>query len=129
MRHKGVNKKKLPRCLGPVSTYISNSAFRIARSVSRNATSDRSRSAKTLVGTSQINSLASSGFTDQHAPSSEPQWRATFPAVVQAATPSADLNYSRPAIAINLRPVTSRAPLQAPHKASCVFPERANKSA
>jgi hypothetical protein len=28
---------------------------------------------KTLLGTSQINSLASSGFTEQHAPSSEPQ--------------------------------------------------------
>jgi hypothetical protein len=83
----------------------------------------------TLVGTSQINSLASSGFTKQHAPSSEPQWRATFPAVFQAATPSADLNYNRPAISINRRPVTSRAPLQAPHNASCVFTERVNKSA
>jgi hypothetical protein len=39
------------------------------------------------------------------------------------------LNYSRPAIAINRRPVTSRAPLPAPHNASCVFTERANKSA
>jgi hypothetical protein len=39
------------------------------------------------------------------------------------------LNYIRQAIAINRRPVTSRAPLQAPHNASCVFTERANKSA
>jgi hypothetical protein len=81
------------------------------------------------VGSSRINSLASSGFTEPNAPSSEPQWRATLPAVFQAATPSADLNYSLPAIAINRRPVTSRALLQAPHNASCVFTERANKSA
>jgi hypothetical protein len=55
--------------------------------------------------------------------------QATLPAVFQAATPSADLSYSRPAIAINRRPVTSRATLRAPHNASCVFTERANKSA
>jgi hypothetical protein len=42
-------------------------AVRAARSVSRNVTSDRKRSAKTLVGTSQINSLSSSGFTEPHA--------------------------------------------------------------
>jgi hypothetical protein len=50
-------------------------------------------------------------------------------AVLQAATPSAKINYSRPAIAIDRRPVTSRAPLHAPHNASCVYTERANKSA
>jgi hypothetical protein len=42
------------------------------------------------VGTSQIESLASSGF----------------PTVFLAATPSADFNYSRPTIAINSWPVT-----------------------
>jgi hypothetical protein len=36
---------------------------------------------KTLVGISQILSLASSGFTEEHASSSGPQWRATLPAV------------------------------------------------
>jgi hypothetical protein len=81
------------------------------------------------VGTSQINSLASSDFTEQHTPSSEPQWRTTFPAVFQAATPSADFNYSRPAIAINSRPVTSRAPPLALRNASYVFTEHVNKSA
>jgi hypothetical protein len=95
----------------------------------KSVTSDRNRSAKTLVGTSQINSLASSDFTEPHAPSSKPQWRAILSAVFQAATPSANLNYSRPVIAINRRPVTSRAPLQVLHNASCVFTERANKSA
>jgi hypothetical protein len=43
------------RCLGPVSTYITSSAVRVARSVSCNITTNRSRSPKTLVGTSQIN--------------------------------------------------------------------------
>jgi hypothetical protein len=71
------------------------------------------------VGTSQINFLASSSFTEQHAPSSEPQWSAsTVPAVFLVATPSADFSYSRPAIAINSRPVTSRAPPQASHYAN-----------
>jgi hypothetical protein len=102
------------------------SRVRVARSVNRNVTSGRSRSAKTLVGPAGLtHSLASSGLTEQHAPSSEPQGGATLPAVFQAATPSADFSYSRPAIAINRRPVTSRAP----HNASCVFTERANKSA
>jgi hypothetical protein len=36
---------------------------------------------KTLVGISQILSLASSSFTEEHASSSGPQWRATLPAV------------------------------------------------
>jgi hypothetical protein len=54
----------------------------------------------------------------------EPQWKATLPAVFQAATPSADFNYSRPAIAINRRPVTSRDPSQVLHNESCVFTER-----
>jgi hypothetical protein len=51
----------------------------VARSVSRNVTSDRSRSAKTLVGTSQINSLASSGFTEQHAPSMKSNTPSSLP--------------------------------------------------
>jgi hypothetical protein len=72
---------------------------------------------------------ASSGFTEQHAPSSELQWITTLPAVFQAATPSADFNYCCPAIATNRRPVTSSPPLQAPHNASCVFTGRGNKSA
>jgi hypothetical protein len=59
-----------------------SSSVCVARSVSRIVTTDRSRSAKTLVGTSQINSLASSGFTEQHTSPSEPQWIAsTLPAV------------------------------------------------
>jgi hypothetical protein len=64
--------------------------------------------AKTLVGISQINSLASSGFTEQHVPSSEPQWKATFPAVSkqQHCQPTSITN--RPAIATDHRPVTSR---------------------
>jgi hypothetical protein len=45
------------------------------------------------------------------------------------ATPSADFDYSRPAIAINSRPITSRAPPQASHNASGVFTVRVNKSA
>jgi hypothetical protein len=49
------------------------------------------------VGTSRItHSLASLGFTEQHFPSSELQWRATLPAVFQAATPSANFNYKSP---------------------------------
>jgi hypothetical protein len=60
-------------------------------------TSNRSRSAKTLVRTSQINYFASSGFTEQHALLSEPQWRgSTLPAVFQAATPSANFNCKSP---------------------------------
>jgi hypothetical protein len=119
----------MPRTSQHVEFQQCSSRVRVERSESRNVTSDKSRSAKTLVGTRQINSLASSDFTEQHAPSSEPQWRATFPAVFLAATPSADFNYSCPAIAINRRPVTLRAPSQAPHNESCVFTERVNKSA
>jgi hypothetical protein len=100
-----------------------------SRRISLSVTSNRSRSEKALVGTSRINSLASSGFTEQHASPSEPQWRATPPAVFQAATPSAYFNYSRPVITINRQPVTSRAPPQDPHNASCVFTERVNKRA
>jgi hypothetical protein len=72
---------ELSSCLGPVSTYISSSAVRVALSVSSTVTRDRSRSAKTLEETSQINSLALSGFTEQHAPSSEPEGRTRLPAV------------------------------------------------
>jgi Tfp pilus assembly protein PilV len=51
-----------------------SSRVRAARSVSRNVISDRSKSAKTLVGPAgSTHSLASSGFTEQHAPSREPQ--------------------------------------------------------
>jgi hypothetical protein len=56
-----------------------SNAVPVVHSGSRNVTSDRSRSVKIQVGTSQINSLASSGFTEQHAPSSEPQWKASTP--------------------------------------------------
>jgi hypothetical protein len=48
------------------------------------------------MGTSQINSLASSSFTEQHAPSSELKWTATLPTVFQAETLSADFNYKSP---------------------------------
>jgi hypothetical protein len=47
------------------------------------------------VGTSQINSLALSGFTEQHAPSSVSEEQA-LPALFQAATPSADFNHKSP---------------------------------
>jgi hypothetical protein len=77
------------------------------------------------VGTSQINSLASSGFTEQHAPSSELQWRATLPAVLQAATPSADFNYKSPGHRNQPPTITSRAP----HNASCVFTKHVNETA
>jgi hypothetical protein len=127
LKKKTVTKKT--RTCWQVEFKQCSSRGRTARSVSRNVTNDRSRSAKTLVGTSQINSLASSGFTEQHSRSSEPQRKATFPAVFQAATPSVDFNYSRLAIAINSRPVTSGAPPQTLHNASGVFTERANKSA
>jgi hypothetical protein len=114
------------RWLGPVSTLSSSSAVHVTRSVSSNVNSDWSRSAKTLHGpAASTHSLASSGFTEQHASSSGLQWRATLLAVFQAATPSAEFNYSRPAIAINRRPVTSRVS----HNASCVFTERVNKIA
>jgi hypothetical protein len=69
---------------------------------------------------------ASLNSTPHRASASEEQ---ILPAVFQAATPSADFDYSRQAIAINSRPVTSRAPRQASHNASCVFTERVNKSA
>jgi hypothetical protein len=55
--------------------------------------------------------------------------KSNTPSSLRAATPSADFNYSRPDIAINRRPVTSRALPQALHNASCVFTERSNKSA
>jgi hypothetical protein len=99
------------------------------RSGSRNVTSGRSRSAKTLVGTATSTSWlhwASLNSTPHRASPSEEQ---ALPAVFQAATPSADFNYSCLAIAINRRPVISRAPPQALHNASCVFTERVNKSA
>jgi hypothetical protein len=70
------------------------------------------------VGGFQINSLASSGFTEQHAHRASSSEEQTLPAVFQAATPSADFNCSCLAIAINSRPVTARAPPQAPHCAS-----------
>jgi hypothetical protein len=52
-----------------------------------------------------------------------------LPAVFLTATPSADFDYSRSAIAINSRPVTSRDPPQAQHNASGVFTVRVNKRA
>jgi hypothetical protein len=58
---------------------------------------------------------ASLNSTRHRASPSEEQ---VLPAVFQAATPSADFYCSRPAIAINSRPVTSRAPPQASHYAS-----------
>jgi hypothetical protein len=64
------------RCLGPVSTHIPAVQFACSgiSSLSRNVTSDGSRSAKTLVGPAgSTHSLASSDFTEQHAPSSELQ--------------------------------------------------------
>jgi hypothetical protein len=88
-------RRKSARCTRPVNTYISSSAVRVARSVSRNVTTNRSRSAKTLVGTGQINPPASSGSTEQHALSSEPQCRATLP-IVSNATPSADFDHKSP---------------------------------
>jgi hypothetical protein len=66
-----------------------------ARSVSRNVTTNRRRSAKTLLGTGPINSLASSGSTEQHALSSEPQCRATL-LIVSNAAPSADFDHKSP---------------------------------
>jgi hypothetical protein len=89
-------RERCRKCHGPASTYTTSSAVRVARSVRRNVTTDRSRSTKTLVGTSQINSPASLGFTEQHASPSELHWRATLPAVFQASTPSADFNYKSP---------------------------------
>jgi hypothetical protein len=97
--------------------------------VSLNVTSNRSRSAKTQVGTSQINSLASSGFNDStphRASTSEEQ---ALPAVFPTATPSSDFNYSHPAITIISRPVTARAPPEASHNASGVFTVHVNKRA
>jgi hypothetical protein len=115
---------------GPVSTYITSSAVRVPLSVSRNVTTDRSRSAKTLVGTSQINSLASSGFTDQHASPSEPQWKASsLPAVSKQQRRQPTSTTSRQAIATDRRPVTSRSSAQAPHNGSRAFRECINKSA
>jgi hypothetical protein len=97
------------RCLRPVNTYISSSAVRVAHFVSRKVSTNRSRSAKTLVGTGQINPPAPSGSTEQHAPSSEPQFRATFPTSSPAiamptsttsrlaiAAPSADFEHKSP---------------------------------
>jgi hypothetical protein len=64
--------------------------------------------------------------TPHQASTSEEQ---ALPAVFLAATPSADFDYSCPAITINSRPVTSRAPPQASHNASGVFTARINKRA
>jgi hypothetical protein len=47
-----------------------------------------------------------------------PSEEQALPAVFQAATPSADFNYSHPAIAIHSRPVTSRVLPQSSHYAS-----------
>jgi hypothetical protein len=91
--------------------------------------SDRSRSAKTLVGTSQINSLALLGFTEstpQRASPSENQ-HSQQSSKQQRRRPTSTT--SRPAIAINRRPVASRTPPQAPHNANCVFTEFVNRSA
>jgi hypothetical protein len=65
---------------------------------------------------------------------STPHWARTseeqaLPAVFLVATPSADFDYSRPVIAINSRPVTSRAPPQASYNASGVFTVCVNKRA
>jgi hypothetical protein len=73
-------------------TSPGSSRVRVARSLSSNVTTNRSRSAKTLVGTGQINPPASSGSTEQHAPSRESQCRATLP-TVSIAAPSADFDH------------------------------------
>jgi hypothetical protein len=119
-----------------------SSRARATRCVSCNVTSNRSRSAKTLVGTGQINPPASSGCTEQHAPSSGPQCRATLPTVSNAA-PSADFGYKSPghrnavsrlrlqvARCLRNQPPTSnikKIHFRAPHNASCVFTEHVNK--
>jgi hypothetical protein len=98
------------RCLRPVNTYISSSAVRVARSVSHNVTTNRSRSAKTLVGTGQINPPALSGSAEQHTPSSEPQCRATRP-TVSIAAPSANFDHKSPShrnAVSRLRPQVAR---------------------
>jgi hypothetical protein len=91
---------------------------------------------------------ASMSSTPHRTSSSEEQ---ALPAAFLAVTPTADFNYklpghrnqpptsnircqptsttSHPVIAINSRPVTSRAPAQASHNASVVFTVRVNKSA
>jgi hypothetical protein len=51
----------------------------------------------------------------------------SIPAIFLAATPSADFNHSRPAIAINSRPVRAKASPQASYNASGVFTVRDNK--
>jgi hypothetical protein len=76
------------------------------------------------MGTSQNNSLDSLNSTPHRASTNEEQ---ALPAVFLAATPSADFDYSRPAIVINSPPVTSRAPPQTSHNASSVFTERVKK--
>jgi hypothetical protein len=80
------------------------------------------------VGTSQINSLASSGFTEQHALSSElsEEQHSQQSSKQQRRQPTSTT--SRPAIAINRRTVTSRAPPQASQNASGVHTECVNKS-
>jgi hypothetical protein len=103
------------RCLGPVSTYIPEVqlACSCARSVSHNVTSDWSRSAKTLVGTSRINSLwlhLSSLNSTPHRASLGEQQHSQQSSNQQRHQPTSTT--SRPAITINQRPVTSRAPLR-----------------
>jgi hypothetical protein len=83
------------------------------------------------VGTGQINSPASSGSTEQHAPLSEPQCRATLPTSRPAiAAPPADFDHKSP---LPPQPTADQldqeVPLQAPHSASCVFTERVNNGA
>jgi hypothetical protein len=69
------------------------------------------------VGTGQINSPAPSNSTEQNAPSSEPQCRATLPTSRPAiATPSADFDYKSPGHRSNavsrLRPQVARPSLR-----------------
>jgi hypothetical protein len=110
----------------PVSKLTWSSAVRVARSVSCKVTSDR-RSWRRLKWEPARSTVwlhrASLNSTPHRASPSEEQYSQQT-SKQQHRQPTSTT--SRPAIAINRRPVTSRAPLHAPHNASCVFTERAN---
>jgi hypothetical protein len=86
------------------------SRVRAARSVSRNVTTNGSRSARTLVGIGQINPPVSSGATEQHASSSEPQWRSTLPTISKQQRRQPTSTTSRPAIAAPSADVHHKSP-------------------
>jgi hypothetical protein len=109
------------RCPRPVNTYISSSAVRVARSVSRDVTTNRSRSASR--STLRLH-RAPPNSTPHRASLSAEQHTQQSPTQRRQPTSTSSRPLPPQPTADQLH---QEAPLEAQHNASCVITERVNK--